>query len=74
MTLGTILLIVFIVLMLASIPAYPYSRQWGYAPFGGLAAIVVVVILLMVLGIIPVTVSHDGGNLNIDLPKVNVTQ
>lgn len=41
--LGTILLILLILLLLGAIPAWPYSRGWGYAPSG------VVLILLVVL-------------------------
>jgi Protein of unknown function (DUF3309) len=29
---GLILLIVLIVLLLGSVPNYPYSRNWGYGP------------------------------------------
>ena len=50
MTLGTILLIVFILLLIGAIPAWPYSRGWGYAPVGGLGLIVVIIIILVVMG------------------------
>jgi hypothetical protein len=70
MSLGIILLIVLVVLLLGSAPVYPYSRGWGYAPFGGLAALLVILVLLVVLGIIPISV--DGQAVNIDLPTVNV--
>lgn len=45
----TLLLIVAVVLALFSLPAWPYSRSWGYAPSGffGLLLIIVLVMLLV---------------------------
>ena len=37
--LGTILIIVLILILLGSIPAWPYSRGWGYYPSGGLGLV-----------------------------------
>ncbi|MGH8198472.1 MAG: DUF3309 family protein, partial [Steroidobacteraceae bacterium] len=34
MSLGTILLIVLLLALVGAIPAWPYSRSWGYAPSG----------------------------------------
>jgi len=50
MTLGTILLIVLILLLIGAIPSWPYSRQWGYFPSGGLGIILVIVIVLVLMG------------------------
>jgi hypothetical protein len=50
MTLGTILLIVLIVLLIASVPAWPYSRGWGYYPTGGLGLVLVIVLILLLMG------------------------
>ena len=36
---GLILLIVLIILLLGAVPAWPHSRQWGYAPSGGLGTL-----------------------------------
>ena len=49
---GLILLIVLILLLLGSVPAWPYSRSWGYAPSGGLGLILVIVIVLLLLRVI----------------------
>ena len=46
---GLILLILLIVLLLGAMPAWPYSRNWGYGPSGGLGLIVVIVIVLLLL-------------------------
>lgn len=50
--LGTILLIVLILLLLGAIPAWPYSRSWGYGPTGGLGLLVVIVLILLVLRVV----------------------
>jgi hypothetical protein len=46
---GLILLIILIILLLGAVPAWPYSRNWGYGPSGGLGLIVLIVIVLLVL-------------------------
>jgi uncharacterized protein DUF3309 len=51
-SIGTILLIVVILLLIGAIPTWPHSRQWGYAPTGGLGLVLVIVIILLVLGVI----------------------
>jgi len=43
-------LLLLIVLILAVVPAWPYSRGWGYYPSGGLGAILLILVLLMLLG------------------------
>ena len=50
MTLGTILLIIFIILLIGALPTWPYSGAWGYYPSSGLGIIVVVVIVLLLMG------------------------
>jgi hypothetical protein len=45
---GTILLIVLVLLVIGALPAWPYSRSWGYAP-SGLAGLIVVVLLILLL-------------------------
>lgn len=50
MGLGTILLIVLILMLVGAIPTWPHSRNWGYAPSGGLGLVLMVVVILLVLG------------------------
>jgi len=50
MTLGTILLIIFVLLLIGAIPTWPYSRGWGYGPSGILGVILIVVIVLLLMG------------------------
>ncbi len=46
---GLILLIILILLLLGAVPAWPHSRNWGYAPSGGLGLILLIVIILLLL-------------------------
>jgi hypothetical protein len=50
---GTILLIVLILLLLGSVPTYPYSRKWGYGPSGLVSVLVVVLLVLLLMDIVP---------------------
>jgi hypothetical protein len=49
-TLKTIILILIILLLLGSLPAWPYSAGWGYYPSGGLGLVLVILIILLVAG------------------------
>ncbi|HXI24916.1 MAG TPA: DUF3309 family protein [Pyrinomonadaceae bacterium] len=46
---GLILLVILIILLLGAVPAWPYSRNWGYGPSGGLGLILLIVVILLVL-------------------------
>jgi Protein of unknown function (DUF3309) len=46
---GLILLVLLIILLLGAVPAWPYSRNWGYGPSGGVGLIVLIVIILLLL-------------------------
>jgi uncharacterized membrane protein YkgB len=48
--LGTVLIIVLILLLLGSWPAWPYSRGWGYYPSGLLGVVLIVIVILVLLG------------------------
>lgn len=50
MSLGTILLIILILLLIGAIPAYPYSREWGYRPSGLIGLVLIIVLILVLLG------------------------
>jgi len=49
---GLILLIVLIVLLLGSVPAWPYSTNWGYYPSSGLGLLLVVLVILMLMRVV----------------------
>ena len=44
-----ILLIILILLLIGSVPAWPYSRGWGYYPSGGLGLIILIIVILMLM-------------------------
>jgi hypothetical protein len=41
-----LILILLIVLLLGALPAWPYSRGWGYRPSGGLTLILVIILFV----------------------------
>ncbi len=47
---STILLIIIVLLVIAAIPAWPYSRGWGYGPSGILGLILIVLLILALTG------------------------
>ena len=47
---GTILLVILVLLLVGAIPAWPYSRSWGYYPSGGLGLILLIVLVLVLVG------------------------
>jgi len=50
MTLSSILIILLIVFLVGTLPAWPHSRDWGYWPSGGIGTILTVIIILALLG------------------------
>jgi hypothetical protein len=48
----TILLIILILMLVGALPAWPYSRGWGYYPTGGLGLILLIVVVLLLLRVI----------------------
>jgi hypothetical protein len=47
---STILMVVLVLLLIGALPAWPYSRGWGYYPSGGLGLVVVVLLVLLLAG------------------------
>jgi hypothetical protein len=52
-TMWTLLLILLVLMALGSVPTWPYSRNWGYAPSGALSVLLVALIVLMFIGTVP---------------------
>jgi hypothetical protein len=48
--LGTILIVILVMALLGALPRWNHSRDWGYAPSGGVGLILVVVVILLLLG------------------------
>jgi hypothetical protein len=44
-----LLLILLIILLIAVLPSWPYSRGWGYFPSGILGLILVIVLVLVLM-------------------------
>ena len=50
MSLGVILIIILILLLIGAVPSWPYSRNWGYYPSGGLGLVLLIIIILLLMG------------------------
>jgi hypothetical protein len=50
MSLSTILIVLLILMLLGAFPSWPHSRNWGYAPSGGLGIVVLVLVILLLTG------------------------
>lgn len=50
MGLETLLIIILILLLLGAVPAWPYSRGWGYGPSGLVGVLLAVLLVLAILG------------------------
>jgi Protein of unknown function (DUF3309) len=48
--LGTILVVFLILALLGALPRWSHSREWGYAPSGGVGLALLIVVILVLLG------------------------
>jgi hypothetical protein len=48
--LGTILVVFLILALVGALPRWSHSREWGYAPSGGLGLALFIVVVLLLLG------------------------
>lgn len=48
----TILLIVLLVMVIAGLPSWPYSRGWGYYPSGIVFVVLIILIVLFLIGML----------------------
>ena len=44
-----ILIVVLVLMLIGSLPSWPYSRNWGYYGTGGVGGILLLVVLLLLL-------------------------
>lgn len=44
-----LLIVILILLLLGTLPAWPYSAGWGYYPSGGLGLILLIVIVVLLV-------------------------
>lgn len=47
---GMILIVIAILLLVGALPAWHHSRNWGFAPSGGLGVAVLALLVLVLLG------------------------
>ena len=45
-----VLIVILLALALGAVPAWPHSRDWGYAPSGIVGTVVVVLVVLLLVG------------------------
>lgn len=50
---GLLLFIVLLLLLFGAVPAWPYSRQWGYGPSGLVSLLLLVLLVLLIFQIVP---------------------
>ena len=48
--LRTILIIILVLALLGSLPAWPYSTGWGYYPSGGLGLLLLIILIFAYMG------------------------
>ena len=53
MMLGSILLTIFILLLILTVPVWPYSSEWGYYPSSIIGFLIAILLLLILLDILP---------------------
>jgi hypothetical protein len=45
-----LLLLIILILLIGALPTWPYSREWGYYPSGGLGTVLLILVILLLLG------------------------
>jgi len=48
----TVLLVVLLLMLIGSLPTWGHSRNWGYAPSGGLGLVLIILLILVLTGTI----------------------
>ena len=46
-----VVIVILVLMLLGAIPAWPYSRGWGYYPSGGIGLILAIVVVLLLLNV-----------------------
>ena len=47
---GTILVVLLVLFLVGALPTWGHSRNWGYAPSGGLGLVLLIVLILVLTG------------------------
>ena len=48
--LGTILIVILVLALFGALPRWGHSKNWGYAPTGGVGIVLLIVLILLLLG------------------------
>jgi len=48
--LGMLLLVILLLLVVGALPSWPYSRNWGYYPSGGIGLLLIILLIFILLG------------------------
>ncbi|RRA49038.1 DUF3309 family protein [Acidipila sp. EB88] len=46
-----VLIVVLLLMLVGALPAWPYSRNWGYYGAGGIGTLLLLVVLLLLLNV-----------------------
>ena len=46
----TLLIVLLVLMLIGTVPAWPYSSGWGYYPSGGLGLVLLVLVVLLLTG------------------------
>lgn len=46
----TVLIVILVLALVGALPRWSHSRNWGYAPTGGVGVVILIVVVLLVLG------------------------
>ena len=49
-TLATVILVLVVLMLVGALPAWPYSKKWGYYPTSGLTLVAIILLILVLLG------------------------
>ena len=60
MTIWLLLLVVLVIVLLATVPVWPYSRGWGVSPVSIVLSLILIVLLLWALGLIELRGVEDA--------------
>jgi len=48
----TIILIILVLILIGVVPAWPYSRDWGVYPSGGIGLVLLILVILLLLRVV----------------------
>jgi hypothetical protein len=48
MVINAFVLFILVMLLIAALPTWPYSRRWGYYPSGGFALALIVLLIIAI--------------------------